>query len=90
MLLRTGKTPSGAEGVGHIRRLVRHIRQHWPDTHITIRGDGHYGRPEIMAFCEAAGVDYVFGLPTNAALRVDPVIVAVAESIRYDFHSKVS
>jgi hypothetical protein len=68
MLLRTGKTPSGAEGAGHIRRLVRHIRQHWPDTHITIRGDGHYARPEIMAFCEAAGVDYVFGLPTNAAL----------------------
>jgi hypothetical protein len=55
MLLRTGKTPSGAEGAGHIRRLVRHIRQHWPDTHITIRGDGHYARPEIMAFCEAPG-----------------------------------
>jgi hypothetical protein len=80
MLLRTGKTPSGAEGAGHIRRLVRHIRQHWPDTHITIRGDGHYGRPEIMAFCEAAGVDYVFGLPTNAALRADPIIVAVADA----------
>jgi hypothetical protein len=80
MLLRTGKTPSGAEGAGHIRRLVRHIRQHWPDTHITIRGDGHYARPEIMAFCEAARVDYVFGLPTNAALRADPAIVAVADA----------
>jgi len=51
----------------------------WPDTHITIRGDGHYGRPEVMAFCEAADVDYVFGLPTNAALRADPVIVAAAD-----------
>lgn len=80
MLLRTGKTPSGAEGAGHIRRLVRHIRQHWPDTPITIRGDGHYGRPEIMAFCETAGVDYVLGLPTNAALRADPIIVAVADA----------
>jgi hypothetical protein len=76
MLLRTGKTPSGAEAAGHIRRLVRHIRRNWPDTHITIRGDGHYGRPEVMAFCEAAGIDYVFGLPTNAALRADPAIVA--------------
>ena len=80
MLLRTGKTPSGAEAAGHIRRLVRHIRRHWPETHITIRGDGHYGRPEVMAFCEAAGVDYVFGLPTNAALRADPVIVAAADA----------
>ncbi|WP_420104841.1 IS1380 family transposase, partial [Herbaspirillum huttiense] len=80
MLLRTGKTPSGAEAAGHIRRLVRHIRRHWPDTHITIRGDGHYGRPEVMAFCEAHRVDYVFGLPTNAALRADPVIVAAADA----------
>ncbi len=80
MLLRTGKTPSGTEAAGHIRRLVLHIRRHWPETHITIRGDGHYGRPEVMAFCEAAGIDYVFGLPTNAALRADPVIVAVADA----------
>ena len=40
MLLRTGKTPSGAEAAGHIRRPVQHIRRHWPTTHITIRGEG--------------------------------------------------
>ena len=80
MLLRTGKTPSGAEAAGHIRRLVRHIRRHWPETHITIRGDGHYGRPEVMAFCEAHGIDYVFGLPTNAALRANTAIVAAADA----------
>ena len=33
-----------------------------------------------MAFCEAAGVDYVFGLPTNAALRADPVIATAADA----------
>jgi hypothetical protein len=80
MLLRTGKTPSGTEAAGHIRRLVRHIRKHWPETHITIRGDGHYGRPEVMAFCEARGIDYVFGLPTNAALRANPDIAAAADA----------
>ena len=32
MLLRPGKTPSGAEIRGHLRRLVRRIRRHWPDT----------------------------------------------------------
>jgi hypothetical protein len=80
MLLRTGKTPSGAEAAGHIRRLVRQIRGHWPTTHITIRGDGHYGRPEVMAFCEAHDIDYVFGLPTNAVLRADPQIVRQADA----------
>lgn len=80
MLLRTGKTPSGAEAAGHIRRVVRHIRRHWAKTHITIRGDGHYGRPEVMAWCEAHGVDYVLGLPTNAVLRADPEIVTAADA----------
>ena len=84
MLLRTGKTPSGVEVVGHIRRLVRRIRRHWPDTHITLRGDGHYGRPEPMAWCEKNGVDYVFGLPGNAALHADPVIVTEADSCATD------
>src|SRR3546814_6376985 len=78
MLLRTGKTPSGKEAAGHIRRLVRQLRRNWPDTHITISGDGHYGRPEVMAYCDAARFDYVFGLPTNSALRAAPAIVAVA------------
>jgi len=80
MLLRTGKTPTGKEAAGHIRRLVRHIRRHWPQTRITMRGDGHYGRPEVMAFCEAHGIDYVLGQPTNAVLRADPAIVAVADA----------
>src|SRR4051794_15677508 len=69
VLLRPGKTPSGREVRGHLRRLLREIRRHWPRTHITIRGDSHYGRPEVMEWCEASGVDYVFGLSGNDRLR---------------------
>ncbi len=68
ILLRPGKTPSGFEVCGHVRRLVRRIRQHWPSTRLIIRGDGHPGRPEVMAWCEANAVDYIFGLPGNAVL----------------------
>jgi hypothetical protein len=68
MILRPGKTPSGVEVRGHIRRLVRAIRRHWSTTRITIRGDGHYGRPEVMDWCEANGVDYIFGLTGTKAL----------------------
>ena len=59
MLLRTGKTPSGTEMARHIRRLIRRIRRHWPNTRITLRGDGHYGRPEIMAWWELNDDHYV-------------------------------
>ncbi len=55
-LLRPGAPPSGAEIRNHLRRLMRRIRQHWPNTRLTVRGDGHYGRPEVMAGCEANAV----------------------------------
>jgi Transposase DDE domain group 1 len=45
VLLRTGKTPSGIEIRGHVRRLVRRIRRHWPNTRITIRGDSRGACP---------------------------------------------
>ena len=82
VILRPGKTPSGKEVRGHLRRLVRAIRRHWPATRITIRGDGHYGRPEVMDFCEANGVDYVFGLTGTPALAAK--VEATADAIRVE------
>ena len=32
------------------------MRRHWPNAHITIRGDGHYGREEAMTRCENYGI----------------------------------
>jgi len=80
VLLRPGKTPSEVEIRGHLRRLVRRIRQHWPDTRLTIRGDSHYGRPEVMAWGEANGIDYIFGLSGNAVL--DRLVEPVADAVR--------
>lgn len=48
IILRPGKTPTGKEVCGHLRRIIRRIRAHWPTTKITIRGDGHYGCREVM------------------------------------------
>jgi hypothetical protein len=80
VLLRPGKTPSGVEVRGHLRRLVRRIRRHWPHTQITIRGDGHYGRPEVMEWCDKNGIDFVFGLPGNPVL--DRAVDETAADIR--------
>jgi Transposase DDE domain group 1 len=80
VILRPGKTPAGKEIRGHLRRLVRRIRRHWPATRLTIRGDGDCGRPEVMAWCEDNAIDYVFGLPGNAAL--DRAVDEAADDIR--------
>ena len=82
MILRPGKTPSGTEVRGHVRRLVRAIRRHWPTTRITIRGDDHYCRPEVMDWCEAHGVDYVFGLTGTKVLAAK--VEEVADAIRVE------
>ena len=80
VLLRPGKTPSGIEVRGHLRRLVRRIRKHWPATRITIRGDSHYGRPEVMEWCDENGIDFIFGLAGNAVL--DRLVDETADDIR--------
>jgi hypothetical protein len=80
MILRPGKTPTGKEIRGHLRRLVRRIRARWPTTRILVRGDGHYGRPQVMAWCEDNGIDYVFGLPGNPVLQ--RLVDAAADDIR--------
>lgn len=80
-VLRPAKTPSGKELRAHVRRLIQRIRSHWPQTLILLRGDGHYSRPEVMAWCEAQKhLDYLFGLSTNATLRKDPIVAATADA----------
>jgi Transposase DDE domain group 1 len=80
MILRPGKTPAGVEVRRRLRRLIKRIRQHWPVTRITIRGDGHYGRDEAMSWCEDNGVDYIFGFGGNTVL--DRLVEGEADDIR--------
>jgi hypothetical protein len=82
VLLRPGKTPSGKEVRGHLRRLIRRIRSHWPATQITLRGDSHYGRPEVMTWCEDNGIDYIFGLA--AAKPLAAKVEEVADAVRVE------
>jgi Transposase DDE domain group 1 len=80
IVLRPGKTPSGVEVRAHLRRLVRRIRARWPLTRITIRGDSHYARPEVMDFCEQNGLSYLFGLARSRPLTTK--VQEVADAVR--------
>ena len=79
-ILRPGKTPTGTEIRAHLRRLVRRIRRHWPTTRLTIRGDSHYGRREVMDWCDDNDIDYVFGLQGNTVLS--KAVEEAADDIR--------
>ena len=67
--LRTSNRDASAGTVGELLRIVPQIRSAWPDTRIILRGDSCFAREEIMAWCEAEGVDYVFGLARNQRLE---------------------
>jgi len=68
-LLRPGKRPTGEEAARILRHVIRRIRRNWPRTVITVRGDGHYGTPEVMDLLEKCGCFYIFGLPGNNRLK---------------------
>jgi len=80
VVLRPGKTPSGVEVRRFLSRLIARIRKHWPNTRITIRGDAHYGRPEVVKWCDENSINYIFGLPGNVVL--DRLVEAAADDIR--------
>ncbi len=61
-ILRPGKRPSGKEIVSILKRIVRKIREAWPEVGIMIRGDSHYAAPEVYDFCEEEDLKFVFGL----------------------------
>ena len=67
-LLRPGKRPSGKEAARILKHVIGRIRRHWPRVGITVRGDGHYGTPEVMDLLEDRGCGYIFGLAGNARL----------------------
>jgi hypothetical protein len=66
--LRPANIDASAGSVEEIARIVAQIRKQWPHTRITLRADSGFARDPLMAWCEAHGVDYIFGLARNQRL----------------------
>ena len=66
--LRTADTDAADGVVEELEGIVARIRARWPGVGIVVRGDGGFCRDELMAWCEAQGVEYVLGLAKNPRL----------------------
>lgn len=66
--LRRSNIDASAGACEEMARIVEQIRQHWPRVCILLRGDSGFAREELMAWCEAHGVDYLFGLQRTKRL----------------------
>jgi hypothetical protein len=68
-LLRPSNIDTAVGLLKHLARIVAHLRRYWPDVRILVRGDSGFCREHLMRWCEANGVDFVFGLAKNQRLR---------------------
>jgi hypothetical protein len=66
--LRRSNIDASAGAVAEVERIVAQIRARWPRVKIILRADSGFAREELMAWCEAHGVDYLFGLARNQRL----------------------
>jgi hypothetical protein len=67
--LRPGKRPTGAENAMIIKRVLKRLRAAWPETHILLRGDGHFSNPELMQLAlDDPHTDFIFGMTGNSVL----------------------
>ena len=83
--LRRANIDAAAGTVKEVARIVAHIRGRWPKVRILLRADSGFCRDELMAWCEANNIQYVFGLAKNDRLNAeikDELERAEAESRR--------
>jgi hypothetical protein len=69
--LRPANIDAAAGAQEEMAWIVTQLRQKWPGVEIWLRADSGFCREELMAWCEANGVGYIFGLARNARLEAE-------------------
>jgi hypothetical protein len=82
-VLRPAKRPKGTDIRALLRRLLRAIRANWPKTEILLRADSHYCGPEVIDWCRANGVAFIFGVAPTSTLRRQSEVLEASTMARY-------
>ena len=79
--LRRSNIDAAAGAAEEVARIVAQVRAKWPRVRILLRADSGFARENLMAWCEANCVDYLFGLARNKRLtaEIDAELSAAAE-----------
>ena len=83
--LRPANMDAAAGAPQEVARIVAQIRHRWPQVRILVRADSGFAREELMAWCEASGVDFLLGLQKNDRLVAEiasEIVQAEAKSRR--------
>jgi hypothetical protein len=66
--LRRADIDAAAGAVEETACIIAQIRARWPEMRIVLRADSGFARDALMNWCEANGVDFLFGLAKNKRL----------------------
>ena len=66
--LRPSDIDACAGALKQVQQIVARVRQQWPTVKVLLRADSGFCREHLMRWCEANGVNYLFGLPQNKRL----------------------
>jgi len=79
-VLRPGNAPAQRGALGLLRRLFTTLRAAFPTALLRVRLDGGFASDPLFAFLEAAGVEYIVGMPGN--VRLDKRIQRLMGKVR--------
>ena len=69
-MLRPGTASCQVGTIGMLRRIIRSLRDAWPEIRIVVRLDGGFASPELFDFLDAQpDLGYVVGFAKNAVLE---------------------
>lgn len=88
-LLRPGNVHASRGAAGLLRRVIRKIKQRFPQVQIAVRGDSGFATPHLLETlerlnAELGDVEYLFGLAKNPALlkKAGPAMSQAEELFR--------
>jgi hypothetical protein len=87
-LLRPSNIDNALGVLKHLSRIIARLRQCWPGVSILVRGDSGFCRDHLMRWCEANGVDFLFGLAKNPRLLRE--LAPALEQARQQFTDSVA
>jgi hypothetical protein len=68
-MLRPGNVHASNHALAVLKRIVRKLREVWPEAHILLRGDNGFGVPAIYDWCDENRVLYLINLAKNSRLQ---------------------
>lgn len=85
-LLKPGRRNKAANIVDTLQWLIAVLREAWPNTIITVRGDSHFCSHEFMdwAFLQKK-IFFITGLASNSVLLNKPVVKLLIEQAKHDY-----